>query len=57
MGTRFIATHEARAVPGFKDRILGAREDQTTISRAYSGKTMRVIAGSYTDEWEKDPGR
>jgi enoyl-[acyl-carrier protein] reductase II len=53
MGTRFIATHEARAVPGFKDRILGAREDQTTITRAYSGKTMRVIAGSYTDEWER----
>ncbi|MGI9579047.1 MAG: NAD(P)H-dependent flavin oxidoreductase [Microthrixaceae bacterium] len=53
MGTRFIATHEARAVTGFKDRILAAREDQTTISRAYSGKTMRVIAGTYTDEWEK----
>lgn len=53
MGTRFIATHEARAVTGFKDRILGAREDQTTISRAYSGKTMRVIAGTYTDDWER----
>lgn len=53
MGTRFIATHEARAVTGFKDRILGAREDQTTISRAYSGKTMRVIAGTYTHDWEK----
>lgn len=53
MGTRFIATPEARAVTGFKDRIMGAREDQTTISRAYSGKTMRVIRGDYTDEWEK----
>ncbi len=54
MGTRFIATHEAHAVTGFKDRIIGAREDQTTISRAYSGKTMRVIRGEYTDAWEKD---
>ncbi len=54
MGTRFIATHEARAVAGYKDRLLGADETQTTISRAYSGKTMRVIRGRYTDEWEAD---
>jgi enoyl-[acyl-carrier protein] reductase II len=54
VGTRFIATLEARAVTGFKDRILGADETQTTVSRAYSGKTMRVIRGQYTDDWEKE---
>src|SRR5579863_2179101 len=48
VGTRFIATPEARAVAGFKNALLGAREDATTISRAYSGKTMRVIANAYT---------
>ena len=43
IGTRFIATPEARSVPGYKDALIAAREDSTTISRAYSGKTMRVV--------------
>ena len=43
VGTRFIATPEARSVLGYKDKLLASREDQTTVSRAYSGKTMRVV--------------
>jgi enoyl-[acyl-carrier protein] reductase II len=53
VGTRFIATPEARAVAGYKDALLAAREDATTISRAYSGKTMRVLANSYTAHFEE----
>jgi enoyl-[acyl-carrier protein] reductase II len=53
VGTRFIATPEARAVAGYKDALLAAREDATTISRAYSGKTMRVLANSYTSHFEE----
>ena len=52
LGTRFIATPEARAVPGYKDRLLATAEDGTVISRAYSGKTMRVVRNLYTDEWD-----
>jgi enoyl-[acyl-carrier protein] reductase II len=55
VGTRFIATPEARAVAGYKEALLTAREDATTISRAYSGKTMRVIANSYTSHFEEHP--
>jgi enoyl-[acyl-carrier protein] reductase II len=55
MGTRFIATPEARAVIGYKDRLISSREDQTTISRGYSGKTMRVIKNDYTTYWEEHP--
>lgn len=51
IGTRFIATPEARAVHGYKDALVSAREDATTISRAYSGKTMRVVANQYTAHW------
>ena len=36
IGTRFIATPEARALPGYRERILDAREDSTVISRAFS---------------------
>lgn len=55
IGTRFIATPEARALPGFRERILEAREDGTVISRAYSGKTMRVIKNDTTERYESDP--
>ncbi|MCL4422949.1 MAG: nitronate monooxygenase, partial [Actinobacteria bacterium] len=55
MGTRFIATLEARAVPGYKDALIKTAEDGTTVSRAYSGKTMRVLANSYTSYWEEHP--
>ncbi|MFM7069812.1 MAG: NAD(P)H-dependent flavin oxidoreductase [Actinomycetes bacterium] len=51
VGTRFIATPEARAVVGYKDRLLASGEDATTITRAYTGKTCRVIRNSYTDEF------
>jgi enoyl-[acyl-carrier protein] reductase II len=53
IGTRFIATPEARAVVGYKDRLIEAADDQTTISRGYSGKTMRVVKNEYTDYWEQ----
>lgn len=55
IGTRFIATEEARAVPGYKDALLHTAEDGTIVSRAYSGKTMRVIRNAYTDWWEQHP--
>jgi enoyl-[acyl-carrier protein] reductase II len=55
VGTRFIATPEARGLPHYKDRIIESREDGTAISRAFSGKTMRVIKNDTTDRYEKDP--
>jgi enoyl-[acyl-carrier protein] reductase II len=55
VGTRFIATPEARGVLGYKDRLLASHEDQTTVSRAYSGKTMRVVRNSYTDYFDGHP--
>lgn len=55
IGTRFIATPEARAVVGFKEGILESHEDGTTISRAYTGKTMRVLRNDTTARYEADP--
>jgi enoyl-[acyl-carrier protein] reductase II len=55
VGTRFIATPEARAVDGYKDALLATREDGTTISRAYSGKTMRVVRNDYTTYFDQHP--
>jgi enoyl-[acyl-carrier protein] reductase II len=53
MGTRFIATVEARAARGFKERIVAAGSADTKITRCYSGKPMRVIANPYVDGWER----
>lgn len=53
LGTRFIATVEARSVTGYRDALVRTAEDGTTVTRAYSGKTMRVVRNRYTDEWDK----
>ena len=51
MGTRFIATEEARGHVNYKNRITEIDEDGTTISRANSGKTARIIKNSFTEYW------
>ncbi len=55
VGTRFIATPEARAVAGYKDTLLGLAEDGTVVSRAYTGKTCRVVRNGYTQWFEEHP--
>jgi enoyl-[acyl-carrier protein] reductase II len=55
IGTRFIATPEARSAPGYKDRLLGTAEDGTVVSRAFSGKPMRVLRNETTRHYEEHP--
>jgi enoyl-[acyl-carrier protein] reductase II len=55
MGTRFIATPEAQAVTGYKEAILGVAEDGTVVTRAYTGKTCRVVRNDYTQQWDEHP--
>jgi enoyl-[acyl-carrier protein] reductase II len=55
VGTRFIATPEARSSPGYKDALLRTAEDGTVISRAFTGKTLRAVRNSYTTYFEEHP--
>jgi enoyl-[acyl-carrier protein] reductase II len=55
LGTRFIATPEARAVRGYKDALLRTREDETVISRGFTGKTLRAIRNEWTTHIEQHP--
>jgi enoyl-[acyl-carrier protein] reductase II len=55
IGTRFIATPEARAVPGYKDALLRTPEDGTVISRAFTGKTLRAVRNKWTQYIEEHP--
>jgi enoyl-[acyl-carrier protein] reductase II len=55
VGTRFIATPEARSVAGYKEALIAAGEDETLITRAYSGKPMRVLRNEYTNHFVEHP--
>ena len=55
IGTRFIATPEARSAPGYKDALLRTGEDGTTISRAFTGKTLRAVANETTRHFDAHP--
>ncbi|HSL58134.1 MAG TPA: nitronate monooxygenase [Acidimicrobiales bacterium] len=55
VGTRFIATPEARTTPGYKEALVGLADDGTIVTRAYTGKTCRVVRNSYTQWWEEHP--
>jgi enoyl-[acyl-carrier protein] reductase II len=55
IGTRFIATPEAHTAPGYKDALLRTREDGTTISRAFTGKTLRAVANKTTEHFDRHP--
>lgn len=52
MGTRFIATSEARGHDNYKNAIVGIDEDGTTVTRAHSGKPNRMIRNAFTRSWE-----
>jgi enoyl-[acyl-carrier protein] reductase II len=48
VGTRFIATPEAHVVDGYREKLLELHEDGTTVTKAYTGKTCRVVENGYT---------
>ncbi len=53
MGTRFIASEEARASRSYKQRIVASGGADTVVTRCYSGKPMRVIRNAYVEEWDR----
>lgn len=55
MGTRFIASTEAHAGGMYKQVIVDANDEATIITRAYSGKPMRVFKNEYVADWERRP--
>lgn len=55
IGTRFIATPEAHVVTGYREAILAGRDEDTVITRAYTGKTLRAIRNTYTQYFTDHP--
>jgi nitronate monooxygenase len=51
-GTAFLATHEANIADWQKRRIVDATEEDTRVTRLYSGKTMRNVTNPLIEAWE-----
>jgi nitronate monooxygenase len=50
MGTAFLTCDEAGAAPVYKEAILAAHEDQTRLTRAFSGRPARGIVNRFMKE-------
>ncbi len=55
IGTRFIASREAHAGALYRQVIVEATDEDTIVTRSYSGKPMRVFKNEWTADWEKRP--
>ena len=53
VGTRFLATEEGGALPVNKQRILESTDEDTRVSRAYTGKTLRASYNKFHDLWDE----
>jgi nitronate monooxygenase len=52
VGTRFLATTEAGALPINKKRIIDSTDEDTRVSKAYTGKTLRASYNKFHDLWD-----
>jgi enoyl-[acyl-carrier protein] reductase II len=55
IGTRFIASSEAHAGALYKQVIVDAGDEDTIVTRCYSGKPMRVLKNDWVADWESRP--
>ncbi|MFN2567484.1 MAG: NAD(P)H-dependent flavin oxidoreductase [Gemmatimonadaceae bacterium] len=52
MGTAFLTCDECGVAPAYKDAVLHAREDETQVTRAFSGRPARGIVNRFMTEVE-----
>ena len=52
LGTRFIATHQARGHINYKNKLVEIGDEGTVVSRANSGKPNRMVRNRFTESWE-----
>jgi len=53
MGTAFVTCHEAGVPEAYKDAILSAREHETRVTKAFSGRPARGIVNRFMTEVER----
>lgn len=55
LGTAFLACDEAGVPDGYKQRLLRAREDETRLTRAFSGRPARGLPNRVMDAIDREP--
>jgi nitronate monooxygenase len=56
MGTAFLVCGESGAHPAYKEAVLGAAEDRTVLTRAFSGRPARGIENRFLREMREHEG-
>jgi NAD(P)H-dependent flavin oxidoreductase YrpB (nitropropane dioxygenase family) len=51
-GTAFLATNEANITDAHKQHLLASTEEDTRVTRMYSGKTARALNNPIVESWE-----
>jgi len=52
LGTAFLCCDEAGTSPEYRQALLDAREDQTTLTRGFSGRLARGVRNEFIDQAE-----
>ena len=50
-GTMWLGTAEHAVDPIIAKQLINAGSEDTVISRSWSGKTLRMVRGAWSDEW------
>jgi nitronate monooxygenase len=53
VGTAFLATPEANILPEHRQRLLEASEEDTRVTRLYSGKPARALNNPMIEAWDR----
>jgi len=51
MGTRFLLARESGAHPAYRERLLAAREEDTVVTRVFTGRPARGLRNRFVDEY------
>jgi len=54
MGTRFLLARESGAHPAYRERLLGATEEDTVVTRVFTGRPARGLRNRLAEEYSKD---
>ncbi|HEU4443610.1 MAG TPA: nitronate monooxygenase, partial [Nitrososphaeraceae archaeon] len=53
IGTRFLVARESGAFQAYQDRLLAAKESDTVITRAFTGRPARGLRNRFIEEYNK----
>jgi nitronate monooxygenase len=51
MGTRFLLARESGAHPAYRRRLLAATEEDTVVTRVFTGRPARALRNRFVDEY------